>query len=83
MQQQPQQRIYRVLHVQGWNTVRGCVSITRATRASEFGQEEVEVRVSRGDVYGVNPPLALLIIFIEHINGLPRCRLITILIRLE
>jgi hypothetical protein len=50
--------------------------------ASEFGQEEVEVRVSRGGVYGVNLPLALLIIFIEHINGLPRCRLITILIRL-
>jgi hypothetical protein len=83
MQQQPQQRIYRVPHIQGWNTVRGCVSITCAARASEFGQEEVEVRVSRGGVYGVNPPLALLIIFIEHINGLPRYRLITILIRLE
>jgi hypothetical protein len=51
-------------------------------RALEFGREEVAARVSCGGVCGVNPPLALTLIFMEHTNGLPRDRPISTLIRL-
>jgi hypothetical protein len=42
----------------------------------------VAARVSCGGVCGVNPPLALTLIFMEHTNGLPRDRPISTLIRL-
>jgi hypothetical protein len=60
-------------HVHGWNVAHGCASTTRIARASKFGREEAMARVLRGGVYGVNPPLAPPLIFIEHANGLP-CR---------
>jgi hypothetical protein len=40
----------------------------------------VAARVSRDGVYGVNPPLILPLIFIEHANELPHRRLISTLI---
>jgi hypothetical protein len=42
----------------------GCASTTHTARASEFGQEEVVGRVSRGGVSDVHPPLAAPLIFI-------------------
>jgi hypothetical protein len=61
----------------------GCIRTMCIARASEFSQEEVVARVSCGGVYGVNPPLAPPLIFIEHANGLPRRRPISTLIRLR
>jgi hypothetical protein len=39
-----------IRHVHGWNNTCGCASTSHVARASEFGQEEVVVRVARGGV---------------------------------